>query len=60
MWARVPIYLRSDVHRYYKDIKRVEGGAFDIHKAIRKLPKPKKGCTLPGPNNTGPHNPLEK
>ena len=45
MWARVPSYLRSDV-RYYKDIKRVEGGAFDIHKAIGKLPKPKKGWVV--------------
>ena len=36
------------------------GGAFDIHKAIGKLPKPKKGWTLPGHNYTGLYNPLEK
>ena len=36
------------------------GGAFDLHKAIGKLPKPKKGWTLPGHNYTGPYNPLEK
>ena len=35
-------------------------GAFDLHKAIGKLPKPKKGWTLPGHNYTGPYNPLEK
>ena len=32
----------------------------DIHKAIGKLPKPKKGFTLPGHKYTGPYNPLEK
>ena len=36
------------------------GGAFDLHKAIGRLPKPKKGWTLPGHNYTGPYNPLEK
>ena len=36
------------------------GGGFDLHKAIGKLPKPKKGWTLPGHNYTGPYNPLEK
>ena len=36
------------------------GGAFDLHKAIGKLPKPKKGWTLPGHNYTGPYNPLDK
>ena len=34
------------------------GAGFDIHKAIGKLPKPKKGWTLPGHNYTGPYNPL--
>ena len=33
---------------------------FDLHKAIGKLPKPKKGWTLPGHNYTGPYNPLDK
>ncbi|KAL9961998.1 hypothetical protein ACROYT_G031049 [Oculina patagonica] len=36
------------------------GSGVDIHKAIGKLPKPKKGWTLPGHNYTGPYNPLEK
>ena len=36
------------------------GAGFDIHKAIGKLPKPKKGWTLPGHNYMGPYNPLEK
>ena len=35
------------------------GGAFDIHKALGKLPKPQRGFTLPGHNYTGPYNPLE-
>ena len=33
---------------------------FDLHKVIGKLPKPKKGWTLPGHNYTGPYNPLDK
>ena len=37
-----------------------EGGSFDIHKAIGKLPKPKSGWTLPGHKYTGPYNDLEK
>ena len=36
-----------------------QGGSFDIHKAIGKLPKPKKGWTLPVHNYTGPYNPLK-
>ena len=36
------------------------GKGVDIHKAIGKLPKPKKGWTLPGHNYTGPYNPLEQ
>ena len=37
-----------------------KGKGVDIHKAIGKLPKPKKGWTLPGHNYTGPYNPLEQ
>ena len=37
--------------------KRAKG--VDVHKAIGKLPKPRKGWTLPGHNYTGPYNPLE-
>ena len=40
--------------------KSQRGKGVDIHKAIGKLPKPKKGWTLPGHNYTGPYNPLEK
>ena len=36
------------------------GGDIDIHEAIGKLPKPKKGFTLPGHKYTGPYNPLDK
>ena len=32
----------------------------DIHKAIGKLPRPKKGFTLPGHKYTGPYNPLDE
>ena len=37
-----------------------KGSGIDIHKFIGKLPKPKKGFTLPGYNYAGPYNPLEK
>ena len=40
--------------------ERPRGGAFDLHKAIGRLPKPKKGWTLPGHNYTGPYNPFER
>ena len=32
----------------------------DIHKEIGRLPKPKRGFTLPGHKYTGPYNPLDK
>ena len=35
------------------------GGSLDIHKAIVKLPKPKKGWTLPGHKYTESHNDLD-
>ena len=37
-----------------------KGKGVDVHKAIGKLPKPKKGWTLPGHNYTRPYNPLEQ
>ena len=40
-----------------KGAKRAKG--VDVHKAIGKLPKPRKGWTLPGHTYTGPYNPLE-
>ena len=36
------------------------GKGIDVHKAIAKLPKPKKGWTLLGHNYTGPYNPLSE
>ena len=45
---------------YKTDRPDLDGAGFDIHAAIGKLPKPKKGWTLPGHNFTGPYNPLEK
>ena len=38
----------------------LDGAGIDIHTAIGKLPKPKRGWTLPGHNYTGPYNPLEQ
>ena len=54
-------YLTPSQYKQYKaqDQRRL-GGAVDIHKLIGKLPKPKKGFTLPGHNYTGPYNPLEE
>ena len=37
-----------------------EGGSFDIHKAIGKLPKPKSSWTLFRHKYTGPYNDLDK
>ena len=36
-----------------------EGGAFDLHKAIGKLPRPKRGFTMPGYAYAGPYNDLD-
>ena len=40
--------------------RQTYGKGVDIHKAIGKLPKPKRGWTLPGHKYTGPYNPLHK
>ena len=32
----------------------------DIHKVIRKLPRPRNGFVLPGHKYTGPYNPLDE
>ena len=45
--------------KYKTDRKDLDGGAVDIHRAIRKLPKPRGGWTLPGHKYTGPYNNLE-
>ena len=46
--------------RYKTDRHDLDDAGFDIHKAIGKLPKPKRGWVLPGHNFTGPYNNLEK
>ena len=46
--------------RYKTDRPDLDGAGFDIHAAIGKFPKPKRGWTLPGHNYTGPYNPLEQ
>lgn len=38
----------------------LDGSGIDIHSVIGKLPKPKRGWTLPGHNFTRPYNPLEQ
>ena len=46
--------------QYKTNRKDLDGAGVDVHSLIMKLPKPKKGFTLPGHNFTGPGNPLEK
>ena len=46
--------------RHKTDRLDLDGAGIDIHIAIGKLPKPKRGWTLPGLNYTGPYNPLEQ
>ena len=48
--------ITSDVSKKLNPLHK--GGAIDIHKAIGKLPLPKKGLVLPGYKYTGPYNPL--
>ena len=43
--------------KYKTDIKDLDGGAIDIHKAILKI-APKKEFVLPGHHYTGPGNPI--
>ena len=58
--ARLVIQKVRPSQRYKIDRPDLDGAGFDIHAAIGKFPKPKKGWTLPGHNYTGPYNPLEK
>ena len=46
--------------RHKTDRLDLDGAGIDIHSAIGKLPKPKRGWTLPGHNYTGPYHPLEQ
>ena len=53
----------TDATYFAEILKRnpeILGSVFDIHKLIGKLPRPKKGFTLPGYNYAGPYNPLDK
>ena len=56
-------YLNRAVDSLADDLsKKIDprtGSGVDIHKAIGKLPKPKRGWTLPGHKYTGPYNELE-
>ena len=45
--SRGPVDLGKNMLKSYFGLSgKVEGGSLDIHKAIGKLPKPKKGFTL--------------
>ena len=41
-------------------VKKQRGGKVDIHSLIGKLPRPKRGWTLPNHKYTGPYNPLHE
>ena len=43
--------------RHKTDKADLDGAGFDIHNMIGKLPKPKRGFTLPNHNYTEPYNP---
>ena len=48
-------------NRWYKtDRPDLDGSGIDIHSAIGKIPKPKRGWTLPSNDFTGSYNPLEQ
>ena len=49
----------NKIYKSVAEVKKIYGGAIDIHKQIGKLPKPKGGWTLPGHKYTGPYNDLE-
>ena len=57
-------YLNQVIDSVTDDLsKRIDpqsGRRADIHKAIGKLPRPKRGWTLPGHKYTGPYNDLDK
>ena len=53
-------YLDQVIDSVTDDVlERIAGKGVDIHKAIGKLPKPKRRWTLPGHKYTGPYNDLE-
>ena len=52
--------IQSDIEDSLGRLPSNIGSGIDIHKLTGKLPRPKKGFTLPGYNYAGPYNPLEK
>jgi len=59
MLGKISTKVRPN-RRHKTDRPDLDGAVIDIHSAIGKLPKPKRGWTLPGHYYTGPHNPLEQ
>ena len=57
MFDQISTKVRPN-RRYKTDRPDLDGAGFDIHSAIGKLPKPKRGWTLPDHNYTGPLIPL--
>ena len=58
-----PVFQKVGSHvldQLSSKVRRSPGKGFDIHSAIGKLPKSKRGWTLPGHNYTRPYNPLGK
>ena len=49
----------NKIYKSVAEVKKIYGGAIDIHKQIGKLPIPKGWLTLPGHKYTGPYNDLE-
>ena len=50
---------KAYIEASHRNNYRMDGGSIDIHKAIMKLPKPKKGWVPRGYEYLGPGNPLE-
>ena len=55
-----PPYTKPNIYGGEMSLSDLGGGSIDIHKAIMKLPKPKKGWVPYGYKYLGPGNPLEK
>lgn len=53
-------YFDQALDSFTSDIsKKIDGGGFDIHKAIGKIAKPKAGWTPGKYKYMGPYNPLD-
>ena len=54
-------YLNQVIDSFTNDVSdKISGKGVDLHKAIGKLPRPKKGWVLPGHKYTGPYNPIRE